>query len=619
MVSLDIREHASLESLLRAYIREKNPEMARASSGRALVFAEPFIAGAALVAHWILEFAPELLEKASLRISIVAPVPGQHESAAGAQAYELLPRFLGREQLPIAVSFVTPDASETNLRTPESSIKAYGLPLHAYLENAPDGFVDLLVFHDADAVFPESRDWAVPLARAIAQGTKVAAVAVQEDEHLLIDGLLGLNGFRMSGSPVKNRFAPKFPWGGLIWEVVGGRVPSPTEDAAPDRARIDEVSQLLGFVNRYIEVHGRFPPLQQYGVRVAGKESPALDGAPMLRLPEGIYFDPVAERFSGLTPDGPVSIHELDELGRSSALLASFDGRSDRFHQVLWAVRVFFECGAVLPPLLAAYMQEDPAPDDEDPKVCEECGGVHTAAERVDTMKEYLSQVFQGESPRTQVRAALELALDIVKRGGGVPDSRPDLTLDDDEVMEMSELNIFESLLNSAYLRAAWALVQDSECMELVEEGEDDEGWSLPMLLVEYAEWDLLESFLDGGGDISIGSSDGGTVFHALACGDEPVPHELLLRLLDALSEWDIDADTPDEAGIFPLEAAVGNDSWHAVAQLIDAGADIGETALDVKSVAAGLLANGFEKQAQKLAPKPRPKRTRKSSQPPAG
>ncbi|MGF6440065.1 hypothetical protein [Paraburkholderia youngii] len=624
MASLEIKEFDSLANLAKAYTRS-GPLKQLGSSGLGLSSKaiEGLLAAPALIADWILRFEPSLKDRPELHIAVVSGRPAGFETIDHGRWYpELLPHLLGVEDMKVSVTlvYVNEKADETPtaldmFRLPVQPAKVFNLPLHAYLENQPDGPVDLLVLHEAELHIPLAPHWADELQRVAASGACVAAVTNSADEFELSAGLLSMFGFEVHGGKAHNRFcvaAPKqdgLAWGTIIWQVDSSRR-SPGQE--PNEGALVEVRNLIRFVHDYEKSDHTFPPLSSYGVLVSGEKSPAPDGSPLITLPRDLYYDPSREKFSALLEGGLVSLKNLDEYGHSSALLASYEGRTDSFGRILWAMRVFNECTEILPGLRE---DSDESDEDDDERVCPSCGGVHSATQRVDAMKSFLSELFEGESTRTKLRAALSLALEIVEHDPGMNGIKSEIDdLEDDDYLD--DLQVFNALLERNYIDSAFAMLMESDDPGvLAEEGADEDGWSLLMLALANGNFLMVSNLLEEElCDATIEAEiDGCTVFHAVAEAEFVCPDGLLAILRDRGA----DPNSPDFGGVLPLEAAAYNENWSLVAQLLDIGADIRLTGLDPAELAEQLR-DEFPQQAdmligkKKKARSPRSKKTGK-------
>jgi hypothetical protein len=600
MGSLDVKAFANIVDLGKAFVKDKQiwPRGTPPLPGPISQF---FLAGPALTAAWIQHFAPALLEKKSIRVVVVSPRdPASFEYVHAGCWYSILPHLLGRPELDIQVRVLTkdPDGLENStgaLFLPMPAAQSSATPLHAYLEHQPDGPVDLLVLHDLDLLMSTVGDWADELLKAANAGMRVAGVAANADEYELLSGLLELEGFDVLGQCIGNRFAPtELPimpsWGAVMWQVNA----TERRHGGPSNMELEEAQGLMEFVQSFCAQEKRYPPLQQYGRLLSGTDSPATNGASQIQLPESLYFDPKGERFSILENGLLVSVKALDDFAKSSALLASYDGRTTRFHQILWAVRVFRQCASLL-----GARTESPGPLRNDDEPCPECGEIHNAA---DGMTDFLSHVLEDESPKTKLRAALQLALHIVETEVA-QDERED-SADADAADNLDDLAIYETLLSREYLNAAFSMALDGD-PELLNLGENPEGYPLVMLVVFSGEFELLEKMLEVGEGLSATADDGSSVFHAVALSDAEVPTGLLM----SLAEYGVSPNVPDDEGTYPLEAAVYEANWANVANLLDVGAAVGATGLDAHTLAEELRANGFSKAAEALKPKRTPRK----------
>jgi hypothetical protein len=420
MNSLDIAAFSDLKQLSQAFARTGSLKSLSDVPGMPPIAKNIVLLGPAAVAEWISRFAPELKEKHALKIALISPQEDGLEAVDKGRWYSLLADMLGRPGMDVSVSIVAMEPDTGSREVPPGlgpAARHYALPFHAYLENRPDGPIDVIFLHDIDLLIPIARDWVDELQRLAESGTRVAGIAAHQDEFELQSGLLDLYGFKVKGSPSENRFGSRpaggvalRPWAQVIWEVdCAGRTPF----------ELGENTGLeLRTLYHYLDANAKrgegYPPMSTLGRLVSGADSPASNGCALICLPESIWFDPATERLFKQTESGLVSLKEMDDFGRKSALLASYDGRTSRIEQIMWAVHVFKD--------FIEHIQDAGLGEEEDGATASEDEdiGSHSATERVDAVKDYLADVLEDESPKTKLRAALQLALHIVEHEGGL-------------------------------------------------------------------------------------------------------------------------------------------------------------------------------------------------------
>jgi hypothetical protein len=606
MHSLDIAQFKDIKQLSQAFAASTEPlKTLSKARGVPAIKKQLVLLGPAAVAEWINRFAPELKEKPALTIAMTSPQDRGVEAVDQGRWYALLPEMLGRPHMDISVSLITTEADDEPREMdvpPEFGPAAtrHALPLHAYLENRPDGPVDVIFFHDVDLLISSAHDWADELQRFAESGTRVAGVAAHPDEFELLSGLFELLGFGIKDVHADNRFASTggvrtaLPaWGRILWEVdCTGRTHGPLSENTETELRI-----LFWFINAGAEFGDDYPPLSTFGRTVSGAESPASDGRALICLPDSIYFDPASERLFSKTENGLVSLKEMDDFGRKSALLASYDGRTTRIEQIMWAVRAFKD---FVKHARDAERGEDEqavaAAGDEDTEHCPHCGGIHSAEERVDAARHFLGSVLAGESPKTKLRAALQLALDIVENEGNRV-TRSD-EAEDPGAATLDDREIYESLLNRGYLLAALTMAQEAdENLSFLDVGTDEEGRPILLLAMARCDYGLVEEILDAGASADATAEDGSTVFHIITESDNAPPGGLLRNLIARGAN----PNEADAVGNYPLEDAAVCGNLTAVASLIEIGADVAITDLNVEELAQELAQGGFEVAARLL------------------
>ena len=616
MSSLTIGQFANIKELAQAFAeREPFRSLTRSADAATLPF-QLLLLAPAILADWIARNASQLAQKPELKITLVSPGTQALESIDEGRWYTLLPELLGQPNLKTHVSLVTGSPADplltglARLNLPFSAAKRYEQPVHGYLENLPDGRPDLLVLFDADLMMNEAAAWSDPLANLMNAGVPTLAVAASEDEHLLISGLLGLYGFESKLPYTRTRFSTSkigpaammdnFIWGSCLWDVTAHRRAYST---VPGKKLEHEANQAVSFVRAYTANHRAYPPLQQIGVVVEGKESPAPDGRKLITLPEQLYFDPVNEKLSSMQGGGLASIKELDEYAGKSALLATYEGRTSRFSQMLWAVRVFAECANHMPSHDHAEDADAPQAenaDDTESEVCPGCGHVHSREDRIEGAQHVLSHVLDDEPPEVRIQAALRYALSAAEESANR--KRNNQTRDEDEDSpddEPTDLGLYEILLRRGYVRAAFGMWTEEP--DLDTEGRDEDGWPLAMLAVMEGELTLFNQMLDSGIDFECRADDGQTIFHALALLDSHLCDELPEDLVVRLSDMDISPNTPDDDGDHPLETAAYNENWPVFELLLNGGADLSGTRLNMEAVVQGMRKQNAKDIAERL------------------
>jgi hypothetical protein len=618
MTALAVNQFANLKELTRAVMQESPFKVLKREGGVPDNLFEILLTAPAMVADWILQHAKHLAERPELRIGMVCPGSRGVEVIDDGRWYSTLPELLGNPRLKTHVSLIRgtePDSVRTPLsalKLPFRDAKTYELPLHTYLENCPDGKLDLLVLVDADTLVADAPSWAGPLADLLASDTPVVAIAASADEYVLIEGLLGLFGFHTKGAPYKNRFSTaklgpfalmdNLNWGSYLWEIQAPE----TKGTMPGENLKEEALHAVRFVRSYSNRYGAYPPLTQIGSTVEGADSPAKDGRRLVVLPENLYFDPVNEKLGVKVEGELVSRKGLDDYAAKSAVVAAYEGRSSRFMQFLWAVHVFEDCLRLMPALSdisgksGHTHDRDNSEDEAEREVCPNCGEVHTAEDRVDGVRHLLGHLLDDEAPAVRLKAALQVALDAVD-AGGLNLNHPEESVNQDErsAEELDDLEIYETLLNRGYLRAAFGMWQEDP--DLDEMGVDEDGWPLAMLAILEGEFAVLDQMLDSGVQFECQSEDGMTVFHALAMLDSGLCEELPEDLAGRLCLAGANPNTPDEDGERPLETAAYAENWSVFLMLIRCGAETGGTRLDIDAVLAQMRRDGGDAMADIL------------------
>jgi hypothetical protein len=638
MTTLAVNQFANLKDLTRAVIRESPFRVLKRDGGVPDKLFEILFIAPAMIADWILQNTKHLAAREELRIGVVSATSRGVEVIDDGRWYAALPDLLGNPRLKVQVSLIRGPEPESvltplsALKLPFKDAKTYPVPLHTYLENSPDGEMDLLVLVDADAMAVNASSWASPLADLIAAGTPVVAIAASADEYMLIEGLLGLFGFGTKAAPYKNRFSTdqlgpfglvdNLTWGSYLWEVTS----SPgTKGTTPGKALKEEALQTVRFVRTYSKRHEAYPPLTKIGASVEGAESPAKDGRHLVVLPENLYFDPVNEKLGVKVEGELVSLKGLDNYAAKSAVLSAYEGRDSRFMQLLWAVHVFEDCVELLPSSVSLKKQaedaqvNDESDDEADGAVCPSCGEVHTAEDRVEGVRHLLGKLLDDETPAVKLKAALQVALEAANAGGlglNQPE-QPGRRSGHKDEMEAQE--IYELLMDRGYVRAAFGMWQEEP--ELDEDGRDEDGWPLAMLAIFEGEFSVLEEMLESEIGFECFSEDGSSVFHALAMLEPLIADELPDHLAETFCQLGVDPNTPDEDGERPLETAAMGENWTVFAMLVDCGADIGGTRINIESVLEQMREQGATEIADKVAAKLKKSapRTRKNGDPGKG
>lgn len=628
MASLEIGSFSSLSELAKAYVKV-HPLTILGPTGLGIPHGaiQEILAGPALVAYWITRFAPSLVDRPELHLTVVSAVPDSFEATDRGRWYSLLPVLLGAPGLRVHVTVVRtyPEVDDPHIfygRLPigleDAEIRR--VSLGTYLETC-DEPIDLLVLNDVATHIRNAEEWVDGLNRAAKAGCLLAAVSSNADEFEIFAGLLALHGFEKAGDESANRFAVscgsglRRMWGGVVWQIDASRFRA---NQRPSDGTLDELYNLYLLIDLHGRSTGEFLPLREYGV-LANVCSP--DGAPLVVLPRALFFCPSSEKFFRRTEVGDLAaVEELDNYGARSALLASRDGRTTSFDRILWAVRVFMECLEIVPSLdpnldaAARELVEELSADeeDDDSRPCPHCGGVHSATERIESMKGILSDIFEGETTKTQLRAALSLALDIVDRDNEMSDDGSDDEHDDawEDGRDVDQLTIFNGLLDHELLRTAVGMVIESDEGEfLIDMGCDEDGWSLLLLALLDGQFDLVEQLLELGADASYLTVDGGvTAFHALAMSDAgEYPEEIFALLL----QYGANPNARDADGVTPIELAAFDYDWNLVAKLLDIGADLRGTGLEAGEMVRMLREEGYPEQADRIEGKK--KRTRQA------
>jgi hypothetical protein len=594
MSSLKVSQFANIAELVSAFRSVAPFSALLRQTSAASRFLEPLLAGPALVADWVLQRKLPLTGTTLLNIAVVSPASGI-EGLDNGRWYSLIPDLLGTPRVQVKVSLVNVGDRDgrrsplSGFNLPYEEARTYQLPLHAYLENLPDGKLDLLVLADADALMDDAQTWADPLSGVIQEGTPVLALASSEDEQFLIAGMLGLYGFTsqlarpsrfavVSDGPIEQ--PENLAWGSFGWHLESERV----KGFRPGENLEKEAINLFRFVQSYISMHGEYPPLGTWGSVVEGPDSPAPDGRRMIVLPENLYYDPANEQLHSNLDDGLVSLKHLDDYASKSALLASYEGRDTRFMRTLWATRVFVECAENVPDLSDHPDHGHSEHEDGDEERCPDCGHVHSEDGRVEAFKSILQSLVSDETPKVKLKAALQLALAAVDEGG------LDLGAngDDEADSEPDDLALYEMLLDRGYLRAAFGMWTEEP--ELDDEGSDDDGWPLAMLALHEGEFTLLGEMLASGLEFSMEADDGRNLLHVLATmTNGEIPAELIADICARVES----VDAPDAEGERPLETAALMGNWPVFGALLEHGAHISGTRIDVATLVETLRREG--------------------------
>jgi hypothetical protein len=112
-------------------------------------------------------------------------------------------------------------------------------------------------------------------------------------------------------------------------------------------------------------------------------------------------------------------------------------------------------------------------------------------------------------------------------------------------------------------------------------------------------------------------SEDGSSVFHALAMLEPLIADELPDHLAETFCQLGVDPNTPDEDGERPLETAAMGENWTVFGMLVDCGADLGGTRINMEGVLEQMREQGATEIADRVAAKltkSRPRTTRRKN-----
>lgn len=611
MRTTPVKQFSSLEALAHAYFQDILPvsTLAKSSGAHASQWLATALGGPAVLADWVTQHAPELIEKPQLKIAIVSSADGGMEAIDDGRWFSALPSLLGNDSQKIEVHLIAPEG----IVTPKTSLSGFNLPLAApavfrqavdeYLSSMPGRSLDVLLLADADVLGVHAKSGAERLADAVRTGTRMLALAASPSEFLLISGLLGTLGFESPEKAMHSRFAlspDEYPamvdnleWGSQIWQLTANNRINGT---IPGENLLDEAHRALSFVRAHTDGTGSYPDLEKLGQRVEGADSPATDGRALVVLPSDLYYDIAAEKLCFLVNGEPLSSPHLEEYAAKSALLAAYEGRTTRFSRLLWAIRVFIECI----PLLPQSGNEDDAEEDEDSegtplrgRVCPGCGKVHTQDDRAEVCHNLIEKILDEESPEVRLKAALHSALRAVEDLSRSPNTSAQ------SKDELFDEDLYELLLSRGYLRGAFGMLLEEP--ELDTEGRDEDGWPLMVCAITEGEFKLVEELLDTGLQPTLAADNGWSVFHAIACLSPQLTNALPEELIARICAVDGDPNAEDEDGEHPLETAVFKDNWTAFEHLMKAGASLSGLRFKADAVLERMRSQGADAVAARI------------------